>query len=41
VSTSISLANNWLLVGSPWEDRCYYGCIGSAMIFDINRYQSQ
>jgi hypothetical protein len=41
VSTSISLANNWLLVGSPWEERCYYGCIGSATIYDINRYQPQ
>jgi hypothetical protein len=39
VGPSISLANKWLLVGAPWEARCYYGCIGEARFYDVSRYE--
>lgn len=39
-STAISIANNWLLMGSPFEDRCpSSGCIGEAVLFNLNRLQ--
>ena len=37
VAASMSLANNWLLLGVPYERSCPTGCVGSAHIFDVNR----
>ena len=35
--TSMALANNWLLVGDLGDERCPFGCPGSATLYDINR----
>ena len=37
---SISIANNWLLVGSPFAGYCPYdqNCLGAASVFDLNRF---
>jgi hypothetical protein len=37
---SISIANNWLLVGSPFEGYCPNdeNCVGGAHVFDLNRF---
>jgi hypothetical protein len=40
-NTSISIANNLLLVGSPYFYECYtvmMGCTGSAHLFNLNRF---
>jgi hypothetical protein len=37
VAASMGLANNWLLLGVPYERSCPSGCIGSAHIYDVNR----
>jgi hypothetical protein len=40
-TTSIALANQWLLVGSPFTFACGSGatpCIGEADVFDLNRF---
>jgi hypothetical protein len=37
VAASMSLANNWLLLGVPYERSCPSGCVGSAHIYDVNR----
>jgi hypothetical protein len=38
---SISIANNWLLVGSPFAGFCPEddNCIGGAYVFDLNRFR--
>jgi hypothetical protein len=36
-AASMSLANNWLLLGVPYERSCPSGCIGSAHLYDVNR----
>jgi hypothetical protein len=39
-SASISIANNWILLGSPFEDRCLFGaCIGHATLFNLDTLQ--
>lgn len=37
---SISIANNWLLVGSPFEGYCPSdeNCVGGAHVYDLNRF---
>jgi hypothetical protein len=36
-SWSVSIANNWLFMGTPTEDRCGQGaCIGHAVVFNLN-----
>jgi hypothetical protein len=38
--TSLSLSNNWLLVGQPRVGGCgFYGCTGQATLYDVNRVQ--
>jgi hypothetical protein len=37
VAASMGLANNWLLLGVPYESSCPSGCVGSAHIYDVNR----
>ena len=37
VAASMALANNWLLLGVPYERSCPSGCVGSAHIYDVNR----
>ena len=37
VAASMSLVNNWLLLGVPYEKSCPSGCTGSAHIYDVNR----
>ena len=37
VAASMALANNWLLLGVPYESSCPSGCVGSAHIYDVNR----
>jgi hypothetical protein len=37
VAASMGLANNWLLLGVPYERTCPSGCVGSAHIYDVNR----
>jgi hypothetical protein len=37
VAASMGLANNWLLLGVPYERTCLSGCVGSAHIYDVNR----
>lgn len=37
VAASMGLANNWLLLGVPYERSCPSGCVGSAHIYDMNR----
>jgi len=37
VAASMALANNWLLLGAPYERSCPSGCLGSAHIYDLNR----
>jgi hypothetical protein len=38
---SISIANNWLLVGSPFAGYCPDdgNCVGGATVFDLNRFR--
>lgn len=37
-STSVSIADNLLLVGSPFENQCAPGgCAGKANVFDLRR----
>lgn len=38
VAASMGLANNWLLLGVPYERSCPSGCVGSAHIYDVNRF---
>jgi hypothetical protein len=38
VAASMGLANNWLLLGVPYEVSCPFGCVGSAHIYDVNRF---
>ena len=39
VAASMGLANNWLLMGVPYERSCpSAGCVGSAHIYDVNRF---
>jgi hypothetical protein len=38
-STSISIANRWLLVGSPFKDCSSSGCPGQANLFDLLRFE--
>ena len=38
-STSMALANNWLLVGDLGDQRCFFGCPGSATLYDVNRFR--
>jgi hypothetical protein len=35
LTTSIAIANNWLLIGSPFDECSSFGCIGAANIFDL------
>jgi hypothetical protein len=37
VAASMALANNWLLLGVPYERSCPSACVGSAHIYDVNR----
>jgi hypothetical protein len=37
IAASMALANNWLLLGVPYERSCPSGCVGSAHIYDVNR----
>lgn len=39
-STSIAIANQWLLVGSPFDEACTSVeiCIGEANVFDLSRF---
>ena len=37
VAASMGLANNWLLLGVPYERSCPSGCVGAAHIYDVNR----
>jgi hypothetical protein len=37
-STSIWIANNWLLVGSPFRTCTSNGCVGQANVFDLVRF---
>jgi hypothetical protein len=39
VAASMALANNWLLLGVPYERSCPSVCVGSAHIYDVNRLQ--
>jgi hypothetical protein len=34
-ANSIAIANNWLLIGSPFSGCGFFGCIGEANIFDL------
>jgi hypothetical protein len=37
---TVGIANNWLLVGQPYDGSCgFYGCVGKATLFDVNRLQ--
>jgi hypothetical protein len=37
VAASMGLANNWLLLGVPYEQSCPVNCVGSAHIYDLSR----
>jgi FG-GAP repeat len=40
VGSSIALANKWLLFGTTVEpSSCTFGCIGSATLYDVNRFR--
>jgi hypothetical protein len=39
LSSSMALANNWLLVGHLGDSRCFLGCPGAATLYDVNRFQ--
>ena len=39
VAASMALANNWLLLGVPYERSCPSACVGSAHLYDMNRLQ--
>ena len=38
VASSIRIANNVLLVGSPVEATCSFGCVGAAHLYNLNRF---
>jgi hypothetical protein len=38
VASSIRIANNLLLVGSPVEATCSFGCVGAAHLYNLNRF---
>ena len=38
VAASMGLANGWLLLGTPYERSCQFDCVGSAYIYNINRF---
>jgi hypothetical protein len=37
-AASMSLANNRLMVGTPYERSCSADCVGSALIYDVSRF---